>query len=226
MSDKLVSVQNLSKSYFLEGSQEVSVLKNLSLDVFCGEILAIVGSSGAGKSTLLHLLGAIDRPTSGKVYYRGEDAFAKDEAMLARFRNEEMGFIFQFHHLLPEFSALENVMMPLLINQVDKKQASQRANQLLDEVGLSQRVKHKPGELSGGEQQRVAVARALANNPSLILADEPTGNLDSHTSAKVFNLLKDLSKEKKTTLIVVTHNDSLARQTNRTLHLVDGQLVT
>jgi len=200
------------------------VLKGLSLEVFCGEMLAIVGVSGAGKSTLLHILGALDRPSGGKVYYRDEDAFAKDEAALARFRSREVGFIFQFHHLLPEFSALENVMMPLLINQQSKQEAGRRATQLLEEVGLGQRLKHKPGELSGGEQQRVAVARALANKPSLILADEPTGNLDSHTSDRVFQLLKDLSRKKQTTLVLVTHNETLARQADRILRLVDGRL--
>ncbi len=200
------------------------MLKGLSLEVFCGEMLAIVGVSGAGKSTLLHILGALDRPSGGKVYYRDEDAFAKDEAALARFRSREVGFIFQFHHLLPEFSALENVMMPLLINQQSKQEAGRRATQLLEEVGLGQRLKHKPGELSGGEQQRVAVARALANKPSLILADEPTGNLDSHTSDRVFQLLKDLSRKKQTTLVLVTHNETLARQADRILRLVDGRL--
>lgn len=224
MSQLLIRVKDLCKSYFLEGGQELPVLNGLSLAVYSGEILAIVGASGAGKSTLLHVLGALDRPTGGVVYYREEDTFAKDEETLAAFRNKEMGFIFQFHHLLPEFNALENVMMPLLINQVGKQEASRRARYLLEEVGLGQRLLHKPGELSGGEQQRVALSRAMANEPSLILADEPTGNLDSKTSDRVFNLIKDLSKKKKTTFILVTHNDRLAQQADRILHLVDGRM--
>ncbi len=224
MNNILVEVENLYKSYFLEGSQEVSVLKGLTLKVCQGEVLAITGASGAGKSTLLHILGALDRPSKGTVYYKGEDAFAKDEISLAGFRNKEMGFIFQFHHLLPEFSALENVMMPLLINQTNKEEAVSKAGQILEEVGMGSRIKHKPGELSGGEQQRVAVARALVNDPSLILADEPTGNLDSKTSAKVFQVLKELSKKKKTTFILVTHNEHLAGESDRILHMVDGRL--
>ena len=224
MAEPLITVRKLCKSYFLAGGQELRILKELSLEVLSGEVLAIVGASGAGKSTLLHILGALDRPSSGSVRYRGQDAFAKDETALAAFRNREMGFIFQFHHLLPEFSALENVMMPLLIAQRPRGEAQQRARRLLEEVGLSRRLEHKPGELSGGEQQRVAIARALANHPSLVLADEPTGNLDSHTSSVVFSLLKDLSKRKNTTCILVTHNQTLATRADRTLHLVDGQL--
>ncbi|MBI5789621.1 MAG: ABC transporter ATP-binding protein [Candidatus Schekmanbacteria bacterium] len=220
----LIKIQDLHKSYRLNGGQDVPVLKGLSLEVAEGELLAVVGASGAGKSTLLHVIGAIDRPSSGKVCYRDEDIFAKDEATLAAFRNRQMGFIFQFHHLLPEFSALENVMMPLLISRTDEKEARQRSHKLLEDVGLGSRLTHKPGELSGGEQQRVAFARALVNNPQLILADEPTGNLDSHTSNKVFRLMHELCHKKQTTFILVTHNDHLAAQADRILQLEDGRL--
>ncbi|MBM4278984.1 MAG: ABC transporter ATP-binding protein, partial [Deltaproteobacteria bacterium] len=188
-----------------------------------GEKAAIVGASGVGKTTLLHILGTLDRPTSGKVLYSGRDIFTLNEKELASFRNQEIGFVFQFHHLLPEFTALENTMMPCLIQGTSKKEAALRAEAMLTLVGLKDRLPHKPGELSGGEQQRVAVARALVLEPKILLADEPTGNLDSKTGESVFALLQELNRIKNITLIVVTHNPNLAAQMPRQVILTDGK---
>jgi len=187
-------------------------------------MLAIEGASGAGKSTLLHILGALDRPTEGKVYFQDMDLFQRSEGELAEFRNRHLGFVFQFHHLLPEFSALENTMMPGLIQGVDRREASKNAEEILVQLGLGERVHHKPGELSGGEQQRVAVARALMMNPPVILADEPTGNLDTKTGEEVQNLMVEIGRQKGITIVVVTHNPALASRMNRRVILVDGKL--
>ncbi len=218
----LIQAQQISKS-FGEGAKRVDVLKGIDLTFARGERAAIVGASGIGKTTLLHILGTLDRPTSGKVLYGGEDIFALNERELAFFRNREIGFVFQFHHLLPEFNALENTMMPCLIQRISKEEAAVRAERILSLVGLKQRLSHRPGELSGGEQQRVAVARALVLEPKILLADEPTGNLDTKTGESVFNLLQELNQMKSVTLIIVTHNLNLARQLPRQIHMVDGK---
>jgi len=217
----LIQARQIFKS-FGNGPKQVEVLKGIDLIFSQGEKAAIVGASGAGKTTLLHILGALDRPTSGKVLYKGEDIFAKHEKNLALFRNREIGFVFQFHHLLPEFDALENTMMPCLIQGVPKKEATSRAEAILTLVGLKDRLSHKPGELSGGEQQRVAVARALVLEPKVLLADEPTGNLDTKTGESVFDLLQEINEIKGIALIVVTHNLKLAGRLSRQIQLVDG----
>ena len=187
-------------------------------------MLAMIGASGAGKSTLLHILGTLDRPTSGTVLYEGQDVFRLSETELATFRNRRIGFVFQFHHLLPEFTALENTYLPALMQKRPKSEMLEDATALLTEVGLEHRLHHKPGELSGGEQQRVAVARALIQNPDLVLADEPTGNLDTHTSETLFELLRALNQKRGTAFIIVTHNEHLSKQTDRLIHMVDGQI--
>jgi lipoprotein-releasing system ATP-binding protein len=202
----------------------VEVLKGIDLTVAQGEMLAIEGASGAGKSTLLHILGALDRPTGGSVLFEGRDLFQESDADLAVFRNRHVGFVFQFHHLLPEFTAVENVMLPGLIQGMDPKEISRRAEKILAELGLGERLQHKPGELSGGEQQRVAVARALILGPRAILADEPTGNLDTKTGEEVHTLLVRINREQGITIIVVTHNPALAGRMNRRILLVDGKL--
>lgn len=220
---ELIRAEQLYKS-FGNGAKRVDVLKGIDLTFFQGESVAIVGASGAGKTTLLHILGTIDRPTSGKVFYEGKDIFTMGEKELAHFRNREIGFVFQFHHLLPEFNALENTMMPCLIQGISKKEAAFRAEAILTTVGLKDRLTHKPGELSGGEQQRVAVARALVLEPKVLLADEPTGNLDTKTGESIFTLLRELNREKGVTLIMVTHNLKLAEELPRQIHLVDGKV--
>jgi lipoprotein-releasing system ATP-binding protein len=219
---ELVRVEQLFKSYG-NGAKRVEVLRGINLTLSEGERIAIVGASGVGKTTLLHILGTLDRPTSGKVFYGGRDVFTQSEKELALFRNREIGFVFQFHHLLPEFTALENTMMPCLIREMSKKEAAARAESILSLVGLKHRLPHKPGELSGGEQQRVAVARALVLEPEVLLADEPTGNLDTKTGEAVFELLQELNRIKGVTLIVVTHNLKLAAGMSRQVHLVDGR---
>lgn len=219
----IVEVRGLGKTYFT-GPNRVEVLKGIDLDLEQGTTVALVGASGAGKSTLLHLLGALDRPTVGTVLYQGSDIFRKSDRELALFRNRSIGFVFQFHHLLPEFTALENVMMPALIARAPKEKARAEAEGLLADVGLTHRLTHRPGELSGGEQQRVAIARALALSPELLLADEPTGNLDMKTSEGVHALLADLQQKKGLTLVVVTHNERLAAAMGRVVRLADGRL--
>lgn len=221
---ELIQVQQLFKS-FGNGAKKVEVLKGIDLTFSQGERAAIVGASGVGKTTLLHILGTLDRPTAGKVLHEGRDVFTLNERELALFRNREIGFVFQFHHLLPEFNALENTMMPCLIQGMSKKEASLRAEAILNLVGLKERLSHKPGELSGGEQQRVAVARALVLEPKILLADEPTGNLDSKTGESVFALLQELNQMKKVTLVIVTHNPTLAAQMPRQILLMDGKAV-
>ncbi len=200
---------------------DLEVLKGITMEVKEGELLSIVGASGAGKSTLLHLLGGLDRPDRGDVLYRGDSIFRGSEEELATYRNREVGFVFQFHHLLNEFTALENVMMPCLIARMDREEARERAEELLVRVGLRERLFHRPPELSGGEQQRVAVARALVMSPRILLADEPTGNLDTHTGEEVFSLLRSFNRE-GVTVVLVTHNEDLARRASRRIRIRDG----
>jgi len=208
----------------MSGSEELHVLEGIDLDIQQGEMLAIVGASGVGKSTFLHIIGGLDRPTSGKVLYGDLDVFGLNNDRIAQFRNERVGFVFQFHHLLPEFSALENVMMPALIRRIGGEDAARTAADILNEVGLGARLHHRPGELSGGEQQRVAVARALMLHPDVVLADEPTGNLDAHTGEAVHQLLQDINKQKGVTFVIVTHNDKLAIRADRVLRMTEGKL--
>jgi len=216
-------VRDLTKSFFI-GKRELPVLKGVNLTVERGEFVAIVGPSGVGKSTLLHLLGALDRPTSGEIRYGEVNLANLSDAELATFRNKKIGFVFQFHHLLPEFNALENVMIPALIGRRSREEAGQAARQLLEEMGLGERLCHKPGELSGGEQQRVAVARALATEAEVVLADEPTGNLDTKTGEEVFHLLQRLNRERGLTFLMVTHNERLVAQAGRVLYMIDGRV--
>ncbi|MBA1322916.1 lipoprotein-releasing ABC transporter ATP-binding protein LolD [Pseudomonas plecoglossicida] len=225
MSDKAVlSCRNLGKSYD-EGPESVQVLANLQLELLPGERVAIVGSSGSGKSTLLNLLGGLDTPSQGSVWLAGEELSALGERARGLLRNRALGFVYQFHHLLAEFTALENVCMPLLIGRTPIPEARERAEALLKRVGLGHRLSHKPAELSGGERQRVAIARALVNRPGLVMLDEPTGNLDHHTAQGIQELMQELSSSSRTAFLVVTHDLSLARQMDRVLKLEDGQLV-
>jgi lipoprotein-releasing system ATP-binding protein len=219
---ELIQVQQLFKSYG-NGTKRVEVLKGVDLTFSQGEKAAIVGASGVGKTTLLHILGTLDRPSNGKVLYEEKDIFGLNERDLSFFRNRQIGFVFQFHHLLPEFNAVENTMIPCLIQGIPKKEATSRAEAVLTLVGLKERLSHKPGELSGGEQQRVAVARALVLEPKVLLADEPTGNLDTKTGESVFDLLQELNRIKGVTLIVVTHNLKLAEKLSRQIQLIDGK---
>ena len=223
--DKIPAIKatDLSKSFQKDGSR-IEILKNLDFEIAAGESVAILGASGAGKSTLLHILGTLDHPSSGSLFLNGEDVFKLNEQKLADLRNKKIGFVFQFHHLLPEFSSLENVMMPALISGVSKKEARRRAEFVLNEVSLGDRITHKPGELSGGEQQRVAVARAVIMEPDLILADEPTGNLDTETGERVQEVLINLNRKLGITLIVVTHNQLLAERLDRSIGLRDGKI--
>jgi len=218
-----VRADGLTKTYE-SGRSRVVVFTDLSLEISEGEMVAVVGPSGAGKSTLLHLLGGLDRPTSGTVKVGEFDIFKLGEVDLARFRNGEIGFIFQFHHLLPEFTAVENTMMPLLIGRSSHRAAREQGESMLKSVGLAERVTHRPGELSGGEQARVALARALVTRPRLLLADEPTGDLDSKTSESIHGLLKEVHRSQKLTSVIVTHNERLASVCDRVLHLEDGRL--
>ena len=215
----MLSTKNLTKNY-----GELQILKGVNLEVNKGEIVSIVGASGAGKSTLLQIIGTLDHPNSGQVLIDNVDIFSLNAKKMAEFRNQKIGFIFQFHHLLPEFSALENIMMPALINKNSKKEAEKKASFFLDYLQISHRANHKPNEMSGGEQQRVAIARALINEPAIILADEPTGNLDSQNSEAIFQLINNLRKELNQTFVIVTHNDDLALQCDRILKMVDGKI--
>ncbi|GAA0857611.1 lipoprotein-releasing ABC transporter ATP-binding protein LolD [Aliiglaciecola litoralis] len=224
MSTELLVCENVSKHY-QEGSNKVQVLDNVNFHIDKAEQIAILGSSGSGKSTLLHILGALDTPTSGSVLFKGTDIFSYSEKQQARFRNQSLGFVYQFHHLLPEFNAIENVAMPLLIGKVDRGDATKQAANMLDKVGLSHRIKHKPSEMSGGERQRVAIARALVTQPDLVLADEPTGNLDHRTGQSIYQLLNELREQISTSFIVVTHDTELAKKLDRTLLITDGKLV-
>jgi lipoprotein-releasing system ATP-binding protein len=219
----LVRIEGLVKTY-LHGDRRVEVLRGLDLEIAAGDLVALTGPSGAGKSTFLHLLGTLDVPTSGRVLFQGEDVFGQEEDARAVFRNAAIGFVFQSHHLLPEFTALENTMMPALIRRVGREEARRRAEEVLALVGLSDRLDHRPGELSGGEQQRVAIARALCLSPQLLLADEPTGNLDPQTAEGIHGLLVDLNERTGITAVVVTHNERLAGALPRRLRLLGGRL--
>jgi lipoprotein-releasing system ATP-binding protein len=221
--NELLAVRDLRKS-FIEGASEIHVLRGANFALAEGERVAVVGESGVGKSTLLHILGTLDRPTSGQILFRGKELPLDDETSLCEFRNRQIGFVFQFHYLLPDFSALENVMFPALIQGMDGQQARSEGERLLESVGLKDRMNHRPGKLSGGEQQRVAVARAVILQPSLVLADEPTGSLDLRIGDEVQDLLFQLNEEKKIALIVATHNREFAHKIGRRVELRDGQL--
>ncbi|MDE5607473.1 MAG: ABC transporter ATP-binding protein [Muribaculaceae bacterium] len=217
----MITLKNINKSY-----GELKVLSDISLQVDAGEIVSIVGPSGAGKTTLLQIMGSIEKPDSGVVDYGGTDIFALPGKALARFRNARIGFVFQFHQLLPEFTLRENVALPALIGGTSRADAFRRANELLDYLGLLQRADHKPAAVSGGERQRAAVARALVNNPAAILADEPTGSLDSHNRAELHRLFFDLRRDFGHTFIIVTHDEHLAADTDRTIHMIDGKITS
>jgi lipoprotein-releasing system ATP-binding protein len=224
VAEALVLVENLEKSFQHMG-RTLEVLRGIDLNIYPGEILCIVGPSGAGKSTLLHCMGTLDLPTSGRIRLAGDELTTLSSARLAAVRNRTIGFVFQFHHLLPEFNALENVMMPGLIMGKNKKEVRRRAAALLEEVGLAERATHRPGELSGGEQQRVAVARALLLDPKVLLADEPTGNLDTATSDAIHDLFFQVNREHGTTIVVVTHNPAFASRMPRVVSMKDGKIV-
>ena len=216
--------RDLRKTYFQEDGSELRILEGVQIDVRAGEAIAIVGASGAGKSTLLHLLGGLDRPTGGDILLEGRSLATLSERELALVRNERIGFVFQFHHLLRDFTALENVMMPLLIRGAARHEAVARASGLLQDVGLGQRLTHKSSQLSGGEQQRVAVARALANQPAVVIADEPSGNLDTHTGEQLHDLFFRLRSNHGVAMVIATHNRELAQRADRVLHMKEGQL--
>ncbi|MBT79350.1 MAG: lipoprotein-releasing system ATP-binding protein LolD [Alteromonadaceae bacterium] len=221
--DALLACRGISKTYH-DVETDTPVLSDVSLTVQTSEHVAILGSSGSGKSTLLHILGGLDKPDEGEVWFHGESMTGMKPSQLAALRNQKIGFIYQFHHLLPEFSALENAAMPLLIGGMPEKKAKLAATDMLEQVGLTHRLMHKPSALSGGERQRVAIARALVNRPALVLADEPTGNLDNRTGEQVYGLLTSLSESLGTSFVVVTHDNALAARMNRTLHIKDGLL--
>lgn len=218
----IIKTKGLTKEYQVSKVETLKVLKGIDTEIYEGEVITIVGPSGAGKSTLLHIIGTLDKPTKGEVIFDGEDVFSMGSNELARFRNTRIGFVFQFHHLLPEFSAIENVCLAAMISGKSMKSVEQKAKDILTEVGLGERLHHKPSELSGGEAQRVAIARALINSPKVILADEPTGNLDTKNSDEVMHLIFDLRKKYNQTFVIVTHNEKFAEMTDRTLKMVDG----
>ncbi len=220
-----LEVVDLHKSYFLNGKR-IDVLRGVNVRIEKGELVSLIGASGTGKSTFLHVLGTLDAPAAGSLLFEGRSVFEMNDAQVAEFRNQTIGFVFQSHYLLPEFSALENVAMPALIHREDRRSALKRARELLDRVGLGERAEHKPGELSGGESQRVALARALMLKPALLLADEPTGNLDPATGEGIHQLLRDINRDLGVTAIVVTHNEVLAKSMPRQLRLLSGQVVT
>lgn len=221
----VIKVSNLVKGYRISKDKSLKVLKGIDLEIFESEIVSIVGASGAGKSTLLHLIGTLDKPTAGEVIFDGENVLKLSSDKLAKFRNTKIGFVFQFHHLLPEFSAIENVAIASMISGKSYKDVCDSAKTLLTDVGLGDRLNHKPSELSGGEAQRVAIARALINSPKVILADEPTGNLDSQNSNEIIHLIFELRNKYKQTFVIVTHNEKLASMTDRTLKMADGRII-
>ncbi len=221
----MIDVVGLYKTFPM-GGRELVVLNDINLRIARGELIAIIGASGAGKSTLLQILGTLDRPTKGTVSFEGQNLFQLTEQQQAEFRNRRVGFVFQFHHLLPEFTALENACLPAMIQKREMADVIGEATKLLGEVGLGDRLHHKPGELSGGEQQRVSVARALMQQPDLVLADEPTGNLDSHTGDALFTLLRQLNRSRGTTFVIVTHNDKLSAQADRIISMQDGMIIS
>lgn len=223
MSQYLLECQNINK-FYQEGDSQTQVLKGVSFAMQPNELVAIVGSSGSGKSTLLHTLGGLDQPSSGEVFIKGQSLQKASEAELAKLRNQNLGFVYQFHHLMADFSALENVMMPMLIGNQNKMEAQDRAEKMLNAVGLSHRISHRPSALSGGERQRVAIARALVNQPSLVLADEPTGNLDHKTTESIFELIQTLNQEQNIAFLLVTHDMDLAQKLSRRLIMQDGIL--
>ena len=223
MSNTILACEAVCKNYY-DGQLNVQVLDNLTLQVDKGRSIGIVGASGSGKSTLLHILGGLDKPTSGRVSLMGQDLSQLSQKQLSGLRNQYLGFVYQFHHLLPEFSALENVMMPLLIGKRPKEQARERALLMLEKVGLKNRVLHRPGELSGGERQRAAIARALVTDPACLLADEPTGNLDRKNALNILDMMMELKQELGTALVVVTHDDEMAARFDRVLNMTDGAL--
>ncbi len=225
MSEPLIQIRELHKSYWLNGKR-IDVLRGVNLDIAPGEMVSLIGASGVGKSTFLHVLGTLDVPTSGEIRIASENVFARNEASLADFRNRTIGFVFQSHYLLPEFTALQNAAMPARIQRLPQAEAETRAREMLEAVGLGERMDHKPGELSGGEQQRVALARALVLKPRLLLADEPTGNLDPTTGEGIHQLLFEMNKRLGITAVVVTHNETLAKRMPRALRLVEGVLVS
>jgi lipoprotein-releasing system ATP-binding protein len=218
----IIEIRNLSKVY--PGGVEVRALDGIDLDIKRGEFLSIIGPSGSGKSTLLHMIGILDTPTSGTINIDGRVVTDMSEKERSKARNEILGFVFQYHHLLPDFTALENVMMPLLIGGMNKKAARKAASVLLEDVGLADRMDHLPSQLSGGQAQRVSVARALANNPGIVIGDEPTGNLDTRSSDMIYDLLRDLNHNKGQTFILVTHDEKMAKKTDRIIRLVDGKI--
>jgi len=225
MSNLVLQCMGVNKS-FRDAGLSVDVLSDINLSIAAGERIAIVGSSGSGKSTLLHLLGGLEEPTQGEVWVAGKKLSELNEAKRGMWRNQMLGFIYQFHHLLPEFTALENVAMPLLIRKTNPSDAKRQAFEILDKVGLSKRVDHKPGEMSGGERQRAAIARALVTKPRCVLADEPTGNLDRHTADQVYQTMLELNAAIETSLVVVTHDETLAHRMDKIYHIKDGKLQT
>jgi len=225
MNNIILSAENLVKTYQTTKKTKLEVLKSISLEIEKDKISVIIGASGAGKSTLLHLLGGLDRPDNGKVFFDGKNIFDFPDEKLAKFRNNNIGFVFQFHHLLPEFTAIENVAIPQMIRGISLNNALKKAEELIDSVGLSERVNHKPAELSGGEQQRVAVARALANDPSIIFADEPTGNLDSSNSEAIHKIIVDLRDKFNKSFVIVSHNNSLVKLADKVFEMKDGKII-
>ncbi len=221
----IIKTSGITKEYQISKTETLKVLKGIDVEIYEGEIVSIVGPSGAGKSTLLHLIGTLDKPTSGEVFFNGGNVFKLSSNELARFRNTQIGFVFQFHHLLTEFTAIENVSIASMIGGKSIKEIESKAKELLSEVGLGERLNHKPSELSGGEAQRVAIARALINSPKIVLADEPTGNLDSKNSEEVMSLIFELRKKYNKTFVIVTHNEKFAQMTDRTLKMMDGVIV-
>jgi lipoprotein-releasing system ATP-binding protein len=222
---ELIKTENLVKEYRISKEKTLRVLNKVNLNIFDSEIVSIVGASGAGKSTLLHLIGALDKPTEGLVFYEGENIFNLSSDALAKFRKTKIGFVFQFHHLLPEFTAIENVSLAAMISGKSFNEVKDRAKLLLEDVGLGDRLEHRPSELSGGEAQRVAIARALINSPRVILADEPTGNLDSQNSDEVIKLIFELREKYRQTFVIVTHNEKFASMMDRTHKMVDGEII-